>query len=120
MAIPLATTTITVLRPAVLDADSDPYDEAEAEPDEVASGVRANIAIAAGREEIAGRSEVDVVTFRLRCDPVDVSGGDVIVDDTTGETYAVIWSRDRVTGLGLDHVVADLRLVVVPAESASS
>lgn len=109
--IPIATTTVTVLRPAALGADEDPYDEALVEPAEVAAGVRANIAIAAGREDTTGRAAREAVTFRLRCDPADIANRDLIVDDTTGEQYAVVWARQRVTGLGLDHVVADLEQV---------
>jgi hypothetical protein len=117
--IPIATTTVTVLRPDELGASDDPYDETEEEPTEVATGVRANIAIADGREELTGRSEVDDIRFRLRCDPADIAGGDTILDETTGDTYSVVWARSRTTGLGLDHVVADLRQTLVPAESGS-
>jgi hypothetical protein len=111
VAVPIATTTVTVLRPDELAATDDPYDDADEEPTEIATGVRANIAIADGREELAGRAGREAVSFRLRCDVADITNGDLIVDETTGEQYAVVWSRQRVTGLGLDHVVADLEQV---------
>lgn len=117
MAIPIATTTITVLRPAELDASDDPYDPVETEPDELAVGVRANIAVADGGEELTGRSSNETVRFRLRADPTDLASSDLVVDDTTGERYAVVWARNRVTGLGLDHVIADL--IQTPAPGGS-
>lgn len=107
MTIPMATTTITVTRDALLATD-DPYDVPSGGPVTVAQGVRANISIAGGDERITGRSAVETVTFRLRCDPVDLVHGDSVVDETTNETYAVTFARTRRDTVGLDHTLADL------------
>lgn len=111
MSIPIATTTITVTRAALLATD-DPYDAPTGSPTTVAAGVPANIAIADGDDRVSGRSERETVTFRLRCDPVDLEHGDTITDDTTSETYDVVFARTRRTGnVGLDHTIAELRQV---------
>lgn len=107
MAIPLATTTITVRR-VPDDEDLDPYDE-QPEPETVASGVRAHISTRTGRETVAGGSQ-EVVSFGLSCDPVDLRHTDEVVDDTTGETFEVVWAISR-QGLGMDHVQAGLERV---------
>ncbi|MBM4414904.1 MAG: hypothetical protein FJ035_01235 [Chloroflexi bacterium] len=107
MAVPLATTTIAVLRVPV-DATRDPYD-AQPAADTVASGVRAHISSPSGREHVAGGSQ-EVVEFRLACDPVDLRHTDRVQDEQTGSTYEVVWARPR-QGLGLDHIEAGLKQV---------
>lgn len=102
MAIPLATTTITITRPAVAD---DPYDGAETTTT-VAAGVRAHISTPSGREQRAGGSQ-ETIDFRLNCDTVDLRHGDRVTD-AQAEAYEVVWAQARV-GLGLDHVEAGLR-----------
>lgn len=101
--IPVATTTISVTRPTVAD---DPYDGA-ATSATVASKVRAHISTPSGREQQRGGSQ-ESIDLRLDCDSVDLQHTDVVVDDTTGETFQVVWAESRV-GLGLDHVEAGLR-----------
>ena len=109
--IPVATTTITVTRHALLSTE-DPYDAATGSPTTVATGVRANIAVASGDERIAGRSGQESIAFRLRADPVDLVHGDTVVDETTDESYAVTFARTRYTGdVALDHTIAELRQV---------
>lgn len=112
MAIPLHTTTITVLRVAT-DPGRDPYD-ALPEPAVVAAGVRAHLSSPSGRERTAGGSQ-EVVEFRLACDPVDLRHTDQVRDETTGLVYEVVWTRER-QALGLDHTQAGLKQVtgVVP------
>lgn len=105
--IPVATTTIAVLRRSVLATD-DPY-EVTAVPAAVAEGVRAVIGAPSGLEVLAGGSQEDV-THRLDCDTTDLRSTDQVEDEATGDTYDVVWARDR-TGLGLDHTVAGLRQV---------
>lgn len=109
MAVPLATTTVTISRIAA-DPDRDPYD-APPDPTDVASGVRAHISTATGTEAVAGGSQ-EVVNFRMSCDPFD--GGllhtDTVSDDTSGEVYDVVWAVARF-GVGLDHFQAGLRQV---------
>lgn len=107
MAIPLATTTIAVLR-VEEDETRDPYDAAP-DPDTVASGVRAHISSPGGSENVAGGSQ-EVVTFRLDCDPTDITNTDQVQDETTDALYEVVWVEQR-QGLGLDHTVADLKRV---------
>jgi hypothetical protein len=107
MTVPLATTTVAVLRvPA--DTARDPYD-AQPAPETVASGVRAHISSPSGRERVAGGSQ-EVVEFRLACDPVDLRHTDRVQDEQCGAIYEVVWARPR-KGLGLDHVEAGLKQV---------
>lgn len=105
--ITLATTTITVLRVAD-DPDRDPYDPPPA-ASEVATGVRAHIGSATGREQAVGGQQ-SVTDLRLVCDPVDLRHTDQVRDDTTGETFEVVWVKQR-TGLNLDHTAAYVRHV---------
>lgn len=107
--IPLATTTITVQRTALL-ATADPYDAVTAAPETVASGVRAHLSAPGGFETQGGQSAQEDVTWRLSCDPCEINSECVVVDDTTGDTFEIEWARLR-TGLGLDHVEAGLRQV---------
>jgi hypothetical protein len=102
--IPEATTTITVTR-APTTATQDPY---EAPPARVtiAMSVRACISQERGRSTVVGSTQ-ETVTWRLDSDPVDLIPADVIVDERTGLSYTVEWSRSR-AGLGLDHVEASL------------
>lgn len=107
MAIPFATTTVSVLRlPA--GASDDPYD-AQPEREAVATGVRAHISTSTGFEQTEGGSQT-VADFRMTCDPTDVRRTDRILDETTGEEFDVEWSAPRV-GLGLDHTFAGLQQV---------
>lgn len=111
MAIPHATTTITVTRHELLATD-DPYDTPSGTPTTVAAGVRANISVADGDEQVTGRSARETITFRLRADPVDLVHGDTVTDDATSENYAVVFARTRRTGdVGMDHTIAELRQV---------
>jgi len=107
MAIPMHTTTISVLR-LPPDPARDPHDP-QPEPGVIASGVRAHIASPRGRER-SGGGEQEVVEFRLSCDPVDLRHTDRVQDDQTGDLYEVTWARPR-GGLGLDHTQAGLKQV---------
>lgn len=102
-----ATTTITVLRVAD-DPDRDPYDTQPA-PAEVHTGVRAHIGAPTGGERVAG-GEQSRIDLRLTCDPVDLRHTDQVRDDTTGETFQVVWVKQR-TGFKLDHVTAFLQYI---------
>lgn len=107
MAVPIATTTIAVLR-VPTDVSRDPYD-AQPDPETVVSGVRAHVSSPSGRERVAGGSQ-EVVEFRLACDPTDLRHTDRVQDEQSGATYEVVWARPR-QGLGLDHVEAGLKQV---------
>lgn len=110
MAIPLATTTITVER-VVPDPDRDPMDP-QPEPTVIATGVRAHISTSTGSEAVGSGAEQSVTNFRMSCDPFD--GGlhheATVTDDLSGEVYEVVWSVSRV-GLDLDHFQAGLTQV---------
>lgn len=91
MSIPLATTTITVLRSPAGDVYDEPYGgDVPADWDTVVTGVRAVIDRAGGREQVAG-GEQNRVDLALACDPCDVDHLDAIRDDRTGATYRVVW-----------------------------
>lgn len=109
MSLPLATTTISVQRVTADLSTVDPY-EVTAAPETVASGVRAHIGDPSGSELVAGAAAQQDISARLDCDPIDLHNTDVVVDDLTGETYEVVWTRAR-AGFGLDHTVAGLRQV---------
>lgn len=106
--LPIATTTIAVVRPNPSD---EPY-ETPGAPSTVATGVRAVISISRGDETTAGGDQ-EVVYFRLDCDPiagVTLDHGDRVEDLGTGEVYEVLWAR-MARGLGLDHYEAGLKQV---------
>jgi len=105
MSIPLATTTITVLR-----STGDPYETQTTEP--VASGVRAVIGRPRGDETPTGGSQ-EVAEFRLNCDPVDLEHTDQVRDDQTSEVYEVVWAMPERSGPGgsFAHTVAGLKRV---------
>lgn len=107
--IPLATTTVTVRRPA---AGADPYEAGT--PALVATGIRAHIGSPSGADVRVGGDQ-QVITDRLNADLCDIAHGDTITDDRNQVTYAVVWVRRRI-GLGLDHLVAGL----VQAEGAAN
>jgi len=101
--IPLATTTIDVLRP---DTSADDY-ETDTGPTTVFSGVRAQISSPKGRgSELAGQSAL--VDKELHCDPTEIRHYDVVRDNVTNFTYSVIWVDQRIA-LGLDHTHAGLK-----------
>ena len=107
MAIPVATTTIAVLR-VPSDPGRDPYD-AKPAAEVIASRIRAHLSSPSGRERTVGGSQ-EVVEFRLSCDPVDLRHTDQVQDEQTDAVYEVTWARIR-QGLGLDHVEAGLKQV---------
>lgn len=109
MAIPLATTTITVLRVAA-DATRDPYAPQPAAT-AVASGIRAHLSLGLGSETTAGGSQ-EVVTWRLACDPFDAGLHhlDEVRNEKSGTVYEVVFSETR-EGMGMDHFQAGLRQV---------
>lgn len=106
--IPVATTTITVLR-----SDQDGTKDLRNPPTfstTLAAGVRAVIGSPGGDEDTTS-GQREEVNFRLDCDPVaSMRHDDRVVDEHTSETYEVIWVKQRY-GLGLDHTVADLRQI---------
>lgn len=113
MSIPVAQTTITVLRPA--GAAQDQWDrDPTAVPATIASHVRAVIVLPSGNELQGGGTQEDV-RAALRCDPCDVQHTDRVLDETTSLTWEVVWARLR-PGFGLDHIAGQLRMVTGEAQ----
>ena len=118
MAVPLATTTITVVgvRPeSDQDADGEGYPGYVAPvPATIASGVRASITnLRMTRERRAHGEDGEHVSRRmLLCDWVDLREFDRVTDDTTGQEYEVETVDEVETSgdmFGLDHVKAILK-----------
>lgn len=87
--IPLATTTISVLR------DSDDYAEPYSGTDSstvVATGIRAVIGRPAGTEQIGG-GEQSVLNVQMACDPADIRYTDTIRDESDQVLYRVVWTH---------------------------
>ncbi len=111
MALPLATTTIRILRPPEADDGADPYD-AKSPPDTIVTGVRAAFVAPSGGASIGGgergiTGSQEVVGWRLLADPCDLRHYDTVVDETTDQQYSVAWAKPRPDPDGdLDHVVA--------------
>jgi hypothetical protein len=102
--LPIATTTIAVLRVPVT---GDPLDPQPA-PAVVASGVRAHISTSNGSEVTSSGASQAVIYFRLACDPTDLTKDDQVRDERTGEVYEVEWARHR-QELGMAHVQAGMK-----------
>lgn len=99
--LPLATTTVTVKRPA----NGDPYETASLST--ASSGTPAHIGQPSGSEVQRG-GELETITDVLLADAgLDLRHTDLLVDEATGQEYRVAWVRER-QGLGLDHVKAGL------------
>lgn len=109
MSIPIATTTIAVVRGAD-PSNTDPWDPVSPGTT-VASGVRAVIDAPSGSE--AGPGDTETILFTLFCDTADVKFSDSVRDEQTGETYRVVWAKHvpAPPGVGLDHVQAGLKQV---------
>lgn len=89
--IPLATTTIAVLRASAPDQYDEPYGgSTPADRSEVAAGVRAVIDRPTGREQVAG-GEQNRVDLSLACDPCDINHLDQVRDENTDQVYRVVW-----------------------------
>jgi hypothetical protein len=104
--IPLATTTIAVLRIAGPDQYEEPYGGVQpSQRETVASGVRAVLDRPTGREQVAG-GEQSTVDLSLACDPCDIDYRDVIKDERTGRHYRVVWTLDYG-----EHIEGGLQIV---------
>lgn len=101
----VVTTTLTVTRPT---ADGDPYETGATTT--VYTSIEGHVSAPSGGDRnIGGDLEVVDAVAYLPAGTV-LEHSDRIVDDGTGNEYAVTWTRQR-QGLGLDHVVAGLRAV---------
>lgn len=115
--IPLATTTISVLRvPADEPADGedyrDPYD-AQPERTVVVAGVRARIGQPSSRERVAGGTQA-ITDLALWCDPFNgaLLATDHVLDEATGDVYELAGPGFHQRGLDLDHFVAPIKQIV--------
>jgi len=99
----IGTTTVTITGQA---ADVDPDEAATVVT--VASGVRAHLSSPTGIDVAVGgdKEVVDMVAYLPAGTTVEPS--DRLVDDTTGITYSIVWTRAR-HGLGLAHVACGVR-----------
>ena len=104
--IPLATTSIAVLRVPDDGGLRDGYDPRPA-PTTVASGIRAHLSTPDGGEDRPGGSR-QALTAALLCDPTDVRHTDLVLDETTGQTWTVTTVRQSSPLGGLGHVAATL------------
>lgn len=102
--IPAATTTVT------WKAASEPEPGEGRTFSTRASGVRAVISSPNGRAQGQAGGGREVIDAVLNCDPVSGEHTDLVVDDTTGETWEVVWVEQR-KGLGVDHTRAGLKRV---------
>lgn len=107
MALPLATTTVTILRAPVADDFAEPYSGITTVGfDEVASGVPAVIYAPVGRQAVAG-GEQTVTDLQFVCDLADVRSADRLKDEATNTTYKITWC---VVYAG-EHIEGGLELV---------
>ena len=107
MAIPLATTTITITRP-VETPGADPLDTTPVET-QIASGIRAVISVPTSATlRLPGGDRV-VYNARLTCDQADVEVGDTVTDALTSQVWSVMWVQPSVKFVS--HTIAGLRLV---------
>lgn len=111
MAVPLATTSITLTgrRPqAAIDPDAEGYDGPALPLSNLATDVPACISGPTNIRE--GDSEREM--WELRCDPIPgigINRFDIVTDETTGDVYEVDWvAESKVTMFGLDHIHARL------------
>lgn len=115
MAIPIATTTVTVkgVRPqSSLDPDAEGYDAAPPDDTTLATGVRATITLPIGRRSNPTDS---IESYSLRCDllpgGVELTRFDVVVDEVTTREYIVHEvALSLPEEFGLTHWVATLRM----------
>ena len=104
MAIPLATTTIQVLRPvSAADVDAEFREPGGVAP--VGSPVRAHISTPTGNMRFDPSGQTSTAQYKLQADPCDLRDGDT-VRDGEGNLYRVAWAALRRGPL--EHVVAGI------------
>jgi hypothetical protein len=111
MALPFATSTITIIRSRLPD-DEDPYDPPADWPDPnsqvVASGIRAVVGVPSVNPILTIGDRL-VYTSRLQADPCDIQEGDTVIDN-----YGRMWEALGPTPFGafmISGMQATLRLV---------
>ena len=91
------------------DGDTDGFPDTAPTRAPVATGVRAVISSPGGTVLRDGSVEV-VMGFRLTCDPTDLQPADWILDEQALVCYEMNWKTKR-TGMGMDHMEAEIRTV---------
>lgn len=110
MPIAMATTTITVLQPTTAQMDDEAYqDSPPAGYDTAATGVRAVIGADLGTEKVQGGEQADE-SFKFHCDPTPLDHYSWIRDESTGDTFSVVWCRTR-NAFGITFVHGRLKRV---------
>lgn len=105
-----ATTTIAVLQPTTPQMEGEAYsDPPPSGYTEVATGVRAVIGLPRGVETVKGAEELET-SFKFHCDPTAIDHYSWVRDETTGETYAVVWCLLR-SAFGTSFIQGQLRRV---------
>lgn len=111
MAIPIATTTITVRGRAqsLNDPDAEGYDPAPPAPATKATGVRASITLPSPVPNEPQQTDI----YALRCDDVEgMERFDTVIDESDDVEYELMTlTRSKPTGFGLEHTIGTLRLV---------
>lgn len=114
MAIPLATTTVTVKgkRPqSAVDPDADGYDAPAPADTVLITEVPASITLPDGTR---GKDADAIDIYTLRIDPIEIglSQYDQIVDEQDGKEYEVVTAvESKPLAYGLHHIMATIRLV---------
>lgn len=105
MPIPLVTTTVSVYgrRPQSLnDPDAEGYDPPEDPYELRATNINASITAPAA----VANAPQQVETYAFRCDVTDINRFDVVVDESTGDTWEIQEIRESiVVDYGLEHMV---------------
>jgi hypothetical protein len=104
MAIPISTTTISILRGTERHlpyTEQDPYGEGYGTPAApsqawvvIASGIRAVIGAPGGSEKSIGGQQA-MMSASLIADPCDCTHTDRVMDEYDGTIYNVVWTQNR-------------------------
>lgn len=111
VAIPLATTTITVIRREMTDMEDlyDPADYPSPEWTTIVAGVRAVISPPTANPQLTAGTRL-TWSASLRSDPCDLQENDHLIDANDGTEWTVLWAREF-DAIGLNHMEASLRMV---------
>lgn len=108
--IPIATTTVTVVRPAVADATADGYDPPGV-PVTVTTGLRAHISVERPQVNLVGGDRAVYTAAGTFDRSPALVRGDTVTDNRTGVAYRLLWASGEASpsGFGLyDYQTADL------------
>lgn len=105
--ITLATTTVDISAPADHDDEWSPLSYVP-----LASDVRATVSSPIGDHLRTLGADSVLIDAILNCDPIDVPADDlngcIVVDNETGQLYAIEWATSRTDALGLGHIHAGM------------